>query len=202
MTFEAEIGITLDEQLGVDAPMRAVADRAALPQRRMLEDEGPGLLPVALSAGFTLPRHSQPAGRFVDVAAVRVMALHAIHLLLRHRVVMGEQELRLFLAMALETGRRVLPGVDDEFASPSAARDMKAGRPMARFAARLPYGTGVFQVDSGVGTGRKDAGDVPMAVGASLVADERRAWNGGCRKARSRSSGTRIHQQSTAAGHT
>jgi hypothetical protein len=175
MAFKAEVQITLDEQLGVDAPMRAVADRAALPQRRMLKDEGPGLFPVTLSAGFAQPCHGQPAGRFVDVAAVRVMALHAIHLLLWHWVVLGEQELRLLLAMALETGRRVLPGVDDESASPAASGNMQAGRPMARFAARLPYGTGVFQVDSGVGAGRKNAGDTLVAVGASLVADERRA---------------------------
>ena len=190
MTFEAQIEITLDEELGVDAAVRAVADRAALPQRRMLKDEGPGLFPVALSAGFAQPRHGQPAGRFVDVAAVRVMALHAVHLFLRHRVVLGEQELRLFLAMTLETSRRVLAGIDDEFASPAAAGDMQAGRPMARFTASLPYGTSVFEVDSEMGAGRKDAGDALVAVGASLVADERRAWNGGCRKPRSRSGGT------------
>jgi len=202
MTFEAEIEIALDEQLGVNAAVRAVADRTALPQRRMLKDEGPGLFPVALSTGFAQPRHGQPAGRFVDVAAVRIMALHAVHLFLRHRVVLGELELRLFLAMALETSRRVLAGIENELASPAAAGDMQAGRPMARFTARLPNGTSVFEVDSEVGAGRKDASDALVAVGASFVADERRAWNGGCRKPRSRGGGTRIYQQSTTAGHT
>ena len=177
MASEAEIEITLDQQLGIDAPVRAVADRAALPHRRMLEDKGPRLLPVALRAAFTPTRHGQPARRLEDVAAVRVMALHAIHLLLRHRVVLGKLELRLFLAMALVTSRRVFAGIDDEFASPAAARDMQARRPVARFAARLPQRASVFEVDSGVGAGRKDAGDAPMTIGAGLVADERRARN-------------------------
>ena len=130
--------ITLDQQLGVDAPMRAVADRAALPHRRMLKDKGPGLLPVALRAGFTPTRHGQPAGRFEDVAAMRVMALHAIHLFLRHRVVLGKLELRLFLAVALVTSRRVFAGIDDEFASPATARHMQARGSVARLATRLP----------------------------------------------------------------
>ena len=52
MAFEAEVKIALDQQLGVDTAVRAMAGRAALPQRRVLKDEGPGLLPVALRAAF------------------------------------------------------------------------------------------------------------------------------------------------------
>ena len=57
MAPKAEVQIALDQQLGVDAAVRVMADGAALPQRRMLKDEGPGLLPVALSTGLTQTRH-------------------------------------------------------------------------------------------------------------------------------------------------
>ena len=127
---------------------------------------------------------ASPLGRFEDVAAMRVMALHAIHLFLRHRVVLGKLKFRLLLAMALETSRGVFAGIDDEFASPAAARDVQARGSVARFAARLPCRARVFEVDSGVGAGGKDAGDAPMAIGAGLVADERRARNGGRRECR------------------
>ncbi len=81
---------------------------------------------------------ARPAGRFEDVVAMRIVALHAVHLLLQHRVVLGKLEFRLLLAMALETSRRVFAGIDDELASPAAARDVQARRSVARFAARLP----------------------------------------------------------------
>ena len=111
MASEAEIHVPLDQQLGIDGPVRVMADGAALPQRRMLEDKGPGLLPVALSAGFVLARHRQPAGGFEDVAPMRVVALDAIHLLLRHRVVLGKLEFRLLLTMALEQAAGSFPGL-------------------------------------------------------------------------------------------
>ena len=49
---EAQVHIALGQQLGVDAAVRIVASRAAFPQRLMLEDKGPGLLAMALGAGF------------------------------------------------------------------------------------------------------------------------------------------------------
>jgi len=39
MASETEIRIALGDQLLIDGTMRAVAHRAAFPQRRMLEDE-------------------------------------------------------------------------------------------------------------------------------------------------------------------
>src|ERR1017187_7535282 len=52
MASEAEVQIGLDQQLGVDAAVRIMTDRAALPQRRMLKYKGPGLLSVTLRTGF------------------------------------------------------------------------------------------------------------------------------------------------------
>ena len=50
MASEAEIEVALDQQLGVDAPVWVVADRAALAHRRMLKNKGPSLFPMALGA--------------------------------------------------------------------------------------------------------------------------------------------------------
>jgi hypothetical protein len=119
MASEAKVGVALDQQLGVDGPVRAMADGATFPHRRMLKDNGPGLLTVALSASFVLTRHGQPAGGFENVAAMRIVALNAVHPLLQHRVVLRKLKLRLLLAMALETGRRVFARIDNEL--PSAA---------------------------------------------------------------------------------
>ena len=104
--------------------------------------------------------------------------------------------------MALETGRRVFPGIEDEFASPAAACHMQARRSVARLAARLPNCAGVFQVNAGVGTGRENAGDALMALDASLIADETCPRNSGRRGDRHGSGGTRIHQQGDATTNT
>jgi hypothetical protein len=55
------------------------------------------------------------------------MTLGAIHFLLQHRVVLRELKLALLRQMALEAGRWILAGIDDEFTSSAAALDMQAG---------------------------------------------------------------------------
>ena len=88
MATEAEIRVSHREQLGIDRAMRIVACRAALAQRGMLKDEGPGLLTMTLTAGLVRPGHRISARRFHDVQTMRVMALDAIHLALRDRVML------------------------------------------------------------------------------------------------------------------
>jgi hypothetical protein len=126
VTSKAEVHIPLDQKLGVDAPVWAVTDGAALPQRPMLKDNGPGLLPMALCTGFIQTRHRQPAGWFTNVAAMRVVAVHAVHFPLQHWVVLRKLKFSLFLAMALETSRRVFARIDDELAPAAATRDVQA----------------------------------------------------------------------------
>ncbi len=179
MALEAEIQVALDQQLGVDTPVRVVAGRAALAHRRMLKDKGAGLLPMALGARLIPACHRQATGRFKDVAPVGIVALRAVHLLLQDRVVLGEVKFGLFLAMALETGGGVFPWIDDEFASPATTRHVQTRGSVARLTARLPDGAGVFQVDADMSAGRKDAGDALMALDASLVADKAGPRNSG-----------------------
>ena len=131
---------------------------------------------------------------------MRVMAFHAVHLALEHRVVLRQLKFPLLLAVAFETCRGVLAGIDDELAPAAAARDVQATRPMTRFAARLTDCAGVCELDAGMGAGWKDTRDAAMAIGAGFVADEGSAGNGGWRGHRPRG-GTGIHQEEKAPGY-
>src|SRR5437899_3173913 len=88
MASETKIRIALGEQLLIDGAMRGVADRAAFPQRRMLEDERSGLRPVALVASIVLSRHCQSAGRLEYVPSMWIVALCAADLFLEQRVML------------------------------------------------------------------------------------------------------------------
>jgi hypothetical protein len=119
VTSQTKICITLGQQLGVDRPVRAVANGAAFAQGRMLEDERPRLFAVALAAGVVLARHSEPAGGFEDVTAMRVVALGTVHLLFEDRMMLGQVECRFRRTVALETSGWVFARVYNEL--PSAA---------------------------------------------------------------------------------
>jgi hypothetical protein len=177
MTFQAEIGVSLHEQFGIDRTMRLVTNSAALAHRAMLEDHWSALLGVATGAGLVYAGHRQPAGGFEDITAMRVVTLHAIHFVLRDRVMLREAELRLGGAMALKTRRRILSGVENEFAPAPAARHVQAARPVTRFAPGLTQTPCVCQVNPGMGTGGKHPHDIGVAIHAALITHERGSRN-------------------------
>src|SRR5580765_7621399 len=113
--------------------MRVVANRAAFPHRGVLEDERPGLLAMRLAAGFILARHSQASSGLQDVHPMRVMALDAIHLSFKDRMMLGKVELRARFLMALETGFGVFARIQDKFLRAAATRhrDVLAARAVA-----------------------------------------------------------------------
>jgi len=63
------------------------------------------------------------------------MALHTIHLPLRHRVMLRKPELRPRIQVALKTRFRFPARVYDELASPTSCSNMLASRAMATLAA-------------------------------------------------------------------
>src|SRR5437016_3404619 len=126
---------------------------------------------MTLGAVLVHTSHCQAAGRFHDVAAVRVMALDTIHFLFQHRVMLRKMKFHFRGAVTLKTRSRILPRVQNELPR-AAAGDMKTGSAMARFAAGLSYPGIRFEMDSSMGTRRKRAGDLSMALGAGFVADE------------------------------
>jgi hypothetical protein len=174
---QAKIGIAFDEHLLVDGAVRTVADDTAFAQRVVLKNKGPCLIPMALGATLVLPRHGQPAGRFHDVHAVRVVALDAVHASFQNRMVLGKMELSLDVQVALKTSRRILAWIDNEaFAAAQASRgDMFAAGTVAGFAPALAGHRPILSMNPRVRTGRKPSHNVAMTIRAGLVADEMRA---------------------------
>src|SRR2546428_10744399 len=63
VTFQAQVGVALPQQFGVDRAVRRMTDGAALAQRFVLEHKRPGLLAMALRAILVQPRHRQSTAR-------------------------------------------------------------------------------------------------------------------------------------------
>src|SRR6266404_3409791 len=89
VALEAEVGIAFDEHLAIDRAVRIVANGAAFAQGLMLEDKRPSLLAMALRAILIEPRHGQPARGLGDVGAMRIVALHAIHVAFEDGMMLG-----------------------------------------------------------------------------------------------------------------
>jgi hypothetical protein len=170
MAAEAKIGVALNQQLAVYGAMRVVANCASFPQGFVLENERLRLFPVALPTGLVEPCHCQPAGRFLDIHPVRVMALNAVHSGLDYRVVLGEGEFGMDVQVAFKAGRRVFAGIDDESPSAAAQLDVPATRSMARFAPALAGHGCRFHVKPRVRAGWKHTHVIGVAILASLVA--------------------------------
>ena len=172
MTFQAQVGIALDEHLGVNGAVRVVADRAAFAQRGVLENEGTGLFAMTLGAGLVLPRHGESPGGLHDVHSVRIVALDAVHFPLNDRVMLGEMKFSPGFLVTLETRFGIFAGIDDEFFQSAAAghRNVLAAGTMAGFAAALGEHFGVSNPQSRVRTAREHAGDIGMTIKTRLVA--------------------------------
>lgn len=195
MAFQAEIGVSLDQQFGIDRTMWLVADGAAFSHRSVLENYRTALLGMATSAGFAHPGHRQSTRGFQDVTAMRIMTFNAIHLLLRDGVMLREPELRLDGSVTLKTGRRILAGIEYEFASASASRRVEAARPMTGLTPGLATTVLAFEVNPGVGACRELPDDIGVAFKAALVAHERSSRNYRSGGENRRRSGAGIQQQ-------
>jgi hypothetical protein len=87
-------------------------------------------------------------------------------------MVLRQVKFRLDVQMALETGGRILAGIDNKFQASAARRDVFAARAVARFAAGLAGPVRAGQMQARVGTGRKGARDALVAIRAGFVADK------------------------------
>ena len=177
VALETKVRVTLDEHLAVNRAVRVVANGTAFAKGLVLEDERTGLLAMTLRAILVQPRHGQAARGFKDVAAMRVVTLHAIHTAFDYRMTLRQMKFRLGLKMALETGRRVLARVDDELAPPPARFDVLAGWTMTGFASRLAGHLRVRNMDARMRAGGEHTRDVRVAIKARAVAHISRARN-------------------------
>jgi hypothetical protein len=167
---EAKVWVVGDEQLFVDGTVRIMTNRAAFAECFVFKDDGPRLRLVTLRATLILPRHGQAAFRLEDVAAVRIVAIHAIHVAFHNRMMLRQIEFSLHIEMALKTGRGIFSGIDDE-ANSAATPDMFAAWTVTGFTAALALHGGAFDLQPRVRAGREFADDVRVAIRARLVAD-------------------------------
>jgi len=188
---QAKIRVIAGKHLPVDRAMRIVAGGATFAHGFMLEHHGPRLLTMTFGATLVLPRHRELPRRFHDVAAVRIVALHAIHFAFDDRVMLRETEFSAGFEMALKTGSRVFAGIEDEF--PRSDLHVKAAGAVAGFTAGLP-GHRAFKMNSRVRAGGKFLCDGRMAIRATFVADKMRAGNLRCREYGARDRGAGIHK--------
>ncbi len=79
---QAKIRIIFDEQFPVDRTVRAVANGAAFAQRFVFKNKRARLRLMTLRAALILRRHRESACWFENIAAVRIVAVGAIHVAL------------------------------------------------------------------------------------------------------------------------
>lgn len=175
VALEAQIRVPLHQQFRVDRSVRRMTGHAPLPQCFVFEDKRARLLAMTRGAGLIEPRHRQTARRFEDFLAVRIVALHTIHSVLYHRMMVREIELGVRLDVALKTTRRILSGIHNEPALSTADPDVFASGAVTRFASGHRRRFQVVPVKSRVRTGRKNPRNVRVAFGAGPVANEMRA---------------------------
>ena len=113
---------------------------------------------------------------------VRVVTLHAVYVAFNEGMVLRKMELGLHFEAALETRRRIFPGIDDELAPPATRGDVQAARAVAGFAPGLAGHGGAFEMKPGVRTRGKSPDDVGMAFETGLIAHVSRPGNFGRRE--------------------
>jgi hypothetical protein len=151
-----------------------MTDGATFAQRRVLEDKGPGLLAMALRTRFIGAGHCQATSGFENVAAMRVMALGAAHVLLDQRMMLWQMKLGLRLPVTLEARRGGFSGINNQ--SPPAARGyVQTARSVTGFTAGLANGTRVIQPDPRMRARGKDSGNIRVTLRAGLIAHKCRS---------------------------
>lgn len=171
VALKAEHRVAGDEKLLVHGTVRVMAGSATFPQRLMLKDKGAALECVALKADLVLAHEVGCASSLGDGALVRVVAVNAAHTPLHHRVAVGEFKLGANVEMALETGFRVLAGIDNEFGA-AARVGMEAARTVAPFAACVLRILSVCHEAGMVGCLHEVADDFGVAVGTGVSTNE------------------------------
>jgi hypothetical protein len=126
---------------------------------------------MTLGAGFVQARHGEAAGSFHYIMAVGIVAIDAIHVALRHGVMLGQGEFSVDVDVALKAGARVFAGIDDH-STAAADADVFAAGAVAGFAAADLGEFNVVFVVAAMRAGREHARDVCVAIGAGSVADE------------------------------
>ena len=175
VAFEAEIGVTFHKHLAVHGSVWGMTNRAAFTQSFMFENKRPGLFPMTLRAILIEPGHRQPPRRFENIGAMRIVAVHAIHAIFKHRMMLRKIELGMGLQVAVEARRGVFSRIDDKFSPSAPGRNMFAARAVTGFTAGFIGQLGILEIYAAMCTRGKAACDVSMAKITSGISDVSRA---------------------------
>ena len=170
MASQAKIWVVHGKHFAVDRAMRVVTSGATFAHGFVLENDRPRLLAMTLGAAFIEPRHRESSRWLENVAAVRVVALHAVHVAFDDGMMLRQIEFSLSFEVALKTRRRVFVRIDDELAA-AADFDVFAARAVTGFAAGLAFHAGNFKMHPRVRAAREHAHVFRMAIQAGLVPD-------------------------------
>lgn len=172
VTPETKIGISGDEHLIVDRPVRIVAHSAALAYRFMLENEWPPLSGMALSAGVALRQQSGSTALYSG-AFVRIVAVGAAYLTTQHRMAVCQLELPFLVQVTLKAGFRRALGIQDAVMR-ATGLIVNATGAVTGFAANV-FCVWTLRLEAHMSGGFEIAGDLGMTLSASLRAHKFRA---------------------------
>jgi len=103
---------------------------------------------------------------------MRVVALDTVHVPFQHRMVLWQIELGVGLKMAVEAGRSVLAGIDDELSAPAPYLNVFATGAVTRFAAALSSYCCARKVDAGMRAGGEATHIIGVAVEAGAISNK------------------------------
>lgn len=172
VAFQAQIRIALDEHLAIDRSVWVVTHGAAFAHCFVLEHKRPCLFAMTLRASLVQAGHRQAPCPFENVAAMRIVALHTVHSIFEHWMVLRQLEFGMRLQMALEARVWRFTRVDDELSASAASRHVKAAGAMTRFATGAARRRTLFKVDSRVRAGRECTNVIRVTVVTGTIADE------------------------------
>lgn len=139
VAFQAQIGIALHQQLAIGRAVGVMTRGAAFAHRFMLKNKRTCLLAMTTGASLILPRHRETRAGFENVRTMRIVALDAIHFVLRHGMMLRQAEGRLDIQVTIETGGGILSGIGNKFSAATARLDVQAAWTVTRFAARFAF---------------------------------------------------------------
>jgi hypothetical protein len=132
VALEAEIIVPIQKHFRIDGTVRFMANGTTFPHPFVLEDVHFRLFAMTLRTGFVPARHGKAACRLHDVHPMRIVALRAIHLPLKQRMMLRQIKLHVRFQMARKARAWIFSGIYNEL-SPAARRDVTASRSVARF---------------------------------------------------------------------
>jgi hypothetical protein len=178
VAFQAKVIVAFNEQFGVDGAVGIVTNGAAFAESFVFKNVGAGLLAMTLSAGFIEATHGEAARGFLDIAAVRIVTLDAIHFAFDDRVMLRESEFCVRLEMTIETPGGVVTRIDDKLSAATTSGDVLTAGTMTGFTAIFGELRLSIKAQARMRGGGEGASVFYVALGAGFITNKSGPFNG------------------------